>query len=135
MSRLLRVAVAVLLSTAVTACGVRGADLGTTSSPCFKALPAAYDAVHDGGKLVGVRIERPGSRSLRRLPGHEQLGRTKICLVAFRGDFDRSTVAHPLATPLSVPTGPYAVVAVTEDGKRLLGTLVLRRLPLVFRHL
>lgn len=105
------------------------AVLGTTSSPCFQALPAAADAVAHRGKLVGVRLESV-SRLSRLVPGVPLSGK-RLCLFAFRGDFGPASVQSPSDTA----SGPYALVIVKPDGSEVLATVVTRRLPQRFRHL
>ena len=122
---------AVLLSVAagLAACGGRGAALGTTSNACFHALPPAVASVHHRGRLIGVRLVDPAhlrSAAIRSaLPP-----RQKVCLVAFSGGFTPSDVYQPI----DQHSGQYVVVAVRPDGSRVLGSLIVRQLPLAFRH-
>jgi hypothetical protein len=122
---------AVLLATALglAACGGRGAALGTTSNACFHALPPAVSSVHHRGHLIGVRLvdtSRVRNRPTREaLPPHQ-----KLCLVAFSGGFRPDQVERPVE-PRS---GEYVVVVVRPDGSAVLGSLIVPRLPLAFRH-
>ena len=125
---LARLAAAALVAVLGASCGVRGLSLGTTSSACFHAIPTAADAVRHQGSLLGVRLVE--ARRLRRLPEHAELGSGKVCLVAYKGRYGPAAVEHPLTQD----EGPFAVVAVSSDGRRLLGSDVVRRLPLTFRH-
>ena len=110
-------------------CGGRGASLGTTSSPCFHALPSAAASVPANSHLIGVRLF--DIRRLRSMPLHDVLPNTKeVCLVAFSGVFTPENVAHPV----NDRSGPYVVVAVRPDGGVVYGSQVDRRLPLPFRH-
>jgi hypothetical protein len=120
----------------VSACSAVRNALGTTNGSCFVALPAANAAVGGHGKLIGVRllavsdlkslspklyqaaVDAPGPRV------------TRVCLVAFRGRFSASGVHHPIGHP----TGRLAVVEIEYPDKRLLATLLIRRLPLSFGH-
>ncbi|HET6795458.1 MAG TPA: hypothetical protein VFH45_13495 [Acidimicrobiales bacterium] len=122
-------AVVLGVALAASACGGRGAVLGTTSSTCFHALPPAADAVKHQGRLVGVRLIEV--RRLHRLPAPERLGTGRVCLVAFAGHYDSSA----LEEPLNAAKGAYAVVAVRPDGSDVFGTYVVDKLPLVFHHL
>jgi hypothetical protein len=127
--RLRAVAAGLVLALALSGCAARGASLGTTSSPCFHALPAAAEAVGHQGRFLGVRLV-PVDRLRRRVPDTSVLGKIKVCVVAYKGNYTTAEVSHPLdALP-----GPYAIVVVKTNGSAVLGTVVLRRLPLVFRH-
>jgi hypothetical protein len=98
------VAVAALAAIGVTACSVPRNALGTSATPCFRALPPAEAAVHRKGRLVGVR--RVTTASLRkRFP------------------------TNPRLRALT-----YAVVAVTSRGTQVVGASVVDRLPLSFGH-
>ena len=112
----------------LASCGARGAALGTTSNACFHAIPAAADAVRHQGKLAGVRLV--DARRLHRLPEHQQLGANRVCLVAYSGSYRPADVDHPLDRT----EGPYAIVAVSPNGRQVLGTVIVHRLPLEFRH-
>lgn len=122
-------AVVIFLALGATSCSARGASLGTTSDPCFHALPAAASAVQHRGDFVGVRLVS-ATKIKRRVPAAAALGRSRICLVAYKGDYSPAQVSLPLDNQ----RGTYAVVGVNQSGTRVLGTLVLRRLPLAFRH-
>ena len=126
----LRLAAAVLAAGwGLTACSGRGASLGTTSNPCFHALPPAASAVHGHGHLVGVRlVDVPKLKNARLRAALPPRG--EVCLVAFSGSFGPTTVERPLDDR----SGPYVVVAVRTDGGEVFGSLVVVRLPLPFRH-
>lgn len=114
---------------ALGGCGGRGAALGTTSSACFHALPAAVSSVHHRGRLIGVRLVDTGK--LRNPAARAALApRQKVCLVAFSGGFTPADVERPV----DQRSGPYVVVAVRPDGGAVLGSLIVPRLPLEFRH-
>jgi hypothetical protein len=113
----------------LTACSGRGASLGTTSTPCFHALPPAASAVHGQGHLIGVRlVDVPKLRNARLRAALPAKG--EVCLVAYSGSYGPATVEHPLDDR----SGPYVVVAVRPDGAVVYGSLVVLRLPLTFRH-
>ncbi|MGH9208375.1 MAG: hypothetical protein ACRD1G_17775 [Acidimicrobiales bacterium] len=109
--------------------------LGSSSSPCFKALPVATEAVHGKGTLLGVRLLR--SRDLRHLPrvqsavGIRRLGTASVCAVAFRGRYLPGQVDHAVNNR----AGPVAVVITDDTGRTVLASFVLSRLPLRFSHL
>lgn len=123
------VALALLLSLTAASCSARGASLGTTSAPCFHALPAAAAAVEHRGEFVGVRLVA-ATKIMRRVPAAGALGQSRICLVAYKGQYSPAQVSHPL----NDRSGAYAVVGVNQSGTTVLGTLLLTRLPLAFRH-
>ncbi|HUZ44964.1 MAG TPA: hypothetical protein VMU63_11215 [Acidimicrobiales bacterium] len=117
------------LCLSLAGCSARGASLGTTSSPCFHALPAAAAAVHGQGAFLGVRLV-VASRLRRRVPAAAALGNTKLCMVAYKGTYVPGDVSKPLVHH----GGDFAVVGVNQAGTEVLGTLLLNHLPLAFRH-
>jgi hypothetical protein len=126
-------AAAVALAVTVSGCaGARNA-LGTGSSVCFKALPAANAAVHAKSHLVGVR-RVPASTMQRRFPQNAQLGAippgSHLCVFAFGGSFRGTDV--DLVPPAA--SGGYAVVAVAGTRPKVVAAYVLARLPTRFRH-
>jgi hypothetical protein len=122
-------ALIVLLALGASSCSARGASLGTTSAPCYHALPAAASAVRHRGEFVGVRLVS-ATKIKDRVPAAAALGRSRICLVAYKGGYTPAQVSDPLDDQ----SGTYAVVGVNQSGSTVLGTLVLTRLPLAFRH-
>ncbi len=137
---------ALAVSIAVTAgglgaCGAGRNALGTNTGPCFLALPVAKRAVAGRGKLAGVRLvdmaklTSPGDRALHDLlallpvpPPHD------ICLVAYTGHFTLGQVAQPAGLPPPGGVGKYAIAVITTPKSALLGTFVVRRLPLTFNR-
>jgi hypothetical protein len=137
---------ALVLSIAVTAvgagaCGAGRGILGTSTSPCFLALPVGKRAVEGRGSLDGVRLvditrlTGRGDRTLRELldllpipPSRE------VCLVAYRGSFTISQVELPVEPIPASGAGRYAIAVVTIPKSVLLGTLVVQREPLSFKH-
>jgi hypothetical protein len=137
---------ALAVSVAVTAgglgaCGAGRNALGTNTGPCFLALPVAKRAVAGRGKLAGVRLvdiaklTSPGDRPLRDLlallpvpPPHD------ICLVAYTGRFTLGQVAQPFGLPPPGGVGKYAIAVITTPTSGLLGTFVVRHLPLTFNR-
>lgn len=109
-------------------------SLGTGSSPCFSALPAAEGAVHHQGTLLGVR-RLPVPKLGRRLS--HQVGPVTpnelVCVAAFRGDYRPGSVDHQVL-PVA---GRYATVVVTTraSSQMVAAAFVSDRLPLRFRHL
>jgi hypothetical protein len=130
-----RRAAAALLAVALLAgaCGGARNSLGTTASPCYRAVPGAKDAVHSKGHLVGVR--RVSTSTLqKRIPGDQQLAAVPdrdLCVFAFHADYRPGDV--PSAT--NRDHGQYAIIALTIKKPRVVAAFLLDRLPTRFRHL
>jgi len=116
--------------------GVRS-DLGTSSSPCYVALPAATTAVHHSGKLIGVRLATvPSLRHFRRLyavahttaASGQPVGR--VCLVAFMGHYTSAVVDKPRGRR----HGTVAIAVLSYQGNQLLGTVLFKKVPERFGH-
>jgi hypothetical protein len=140
---------AIVLLMSATVAGTAGcasvrSGLGTSSSVCFRAIPVGKTAVQaKSSTFVGVRsasekdIEKFGST-------HDLLvaemikrngGKLKgLCLIAFHGSFDPTSV-HELLGPVP-PVGhrAYAVVVVSEPSNKLLATLIRSKEPISFTH-
>ncbi|MDE3085819.1 MAG: hypothetical protein KGJ77_03550 [Acidobacteriota bacterium] len=123
----------------LSACAAPRDTLGTKSSACFRAVPVATDAVRDRGTLSGVRLL--GSKDLDRRPRFRSLlearaGRTvtSVCVVSFQGRFRLDQVQKSFGRAPASGTGTVALVFVSSPEERLLGTLVLSRVPLPLRH-
>jgi hypothetical protein len=141
----LALAVSIAVTAAGTgACGAGRNILGTNTSPCFLALPVAKRAVEGRGSLAGVRMVdiskltgASGDRALRALLDlmTGPLPRN-VCLVAYTGSFTLGQVEQPAGLPLPGDggVGRYAIAVVTTPKALLLGTFVVRRLPVDFTH-
>ena len=130
---------ALVLAGAAAGCSSPRNALGTSSSPCFRAVPVASDAVKHRGTLAGIRLV--GSKQLARRPHlHELLSAraghhvVALCIVSFHGRFRLDQVERPFGHAPPSGTGTYAVVVVSSPQNRLLGTLVLAHQPLPLRH-
>lgn len=116
-------------------CTTARSDLGTSVSSCYHALPTATKAVHRRGHLLGVQEFTVGSLR-REAPDLSQelaaqaASDRRICVVAFSGTFDASSVSAPRGQQ----SGKLAVVVTTTPGNHLLGTVILPRPPLRFGH-
>ena len=108
------VAALVVAASLLTACSAARTGQGTSSESCYLALPTASEAVGDHGHLVD----------------HVPKGQN-VCIVAYTGKFDKAMVSKPLGRP----TGTLAVVVVTTPANKLLGTLILTKIPVRFQHL
>ena len=87
------VALGVAMSVATAGCTAARNTLGTSASRCFRSLPAANDAVHDRGQLVGVRYVKAGSldgaaRHSQRL--REMIASKRLSYSSRRGRSSRS---------------------------------------------
>lgn len=121
---------AVAAGALVAGCAQAHNDLGTASSDCYRAVPAAAREV-GGGSLVGVRKANL-DRLRRRLPPGTDLQDRRVCLVAYRGHYGE---AHPLPHQVATRSGSYAIVAVDVRHGVVLSSFVTDHLPVRFRHL
>ncbi len=127
-------AACVLLATLLAGCGGVRNNLGTNASVCYTTLPTASVAIHNSGRLLGVRLVATSSLRGR----YALFGATsgdvnsvkKVCLVAYAGTFSKAAVLKGRG----YPSGRRAVVAVVYPGNRLLATVVLDKLPMPFNH-
>jgi hypothetical protein len=138
--RAARVLPALLLAgSLLAACSSARDSLGTSDESCYLALPTAKDAVgmpaHTHPHLEGVRrftvadLKAPAPHLYAKLKD-ELSGKQAVCLVAYTGHFDASTVSKAFGRS----SGSLAVVAVTTPGNKLIGTLILAHLPVNFDH-
>ncbi|MGO9343294.1 MAG: hypothetical protein ACLP6E_12375 [Acidimicrobiales bacterium] len=150
---------AMVAGTASCASVVRN-GLGTSSAVCFRAIPVGRSAVTyhptrivpngappspapPSPAFVGVRsatqkqIDAFGSTHNydKAVLAKRNGGPVKsICLVAFRGSFDPSSVSD-LLLPVPPPGHrTYAVVVVSEPSNKLLGTFLRSKEPISFTH-
>ena len=123
---------------ATSACTSARNTLGTNSSPCYTAIPVAADAVHHRGHFLGIRLLSARQASTkRRLDALLEARAPKVktvCVVAYEGTYSLSQVEEPFGTAPPAGTGPVAIAVVSLSRNRLIGTIVLRRVPLAFRH-
>jgi hypothetical protein len=138
--RLGAVAAVALGTLSLSGCTAARDTLGTNSSPCFRALALAEDAVHDRGVFTGVRLVSVSSLAkLQRVDKVlSQRSRTRLrnlCLVSYRGTFRPDQVKQPAGPVLPSGEGHFAVVVVSSPQNVLLATFVLEKEPVRFRHL
>ena len=116
-------------------CSTARSDFGTTDASCYLALPTAAEAVGGHGHLEGVRKYTLGSlrnvapRLYKRL-ADDVSKKQGVCIAGYSGHFSASEVSKPLGHP----SGTLAVAVVTTPGNKLLGTLILTKLPVRFQH-
>lgn len=114
--------------------------LGTNSSPCFRALALAADAVHDRGEFAGVRLVSDSTLSKRShfesvLKQRSSTPLHNLCLVAYRGSYRPTQVQRPAGKVPASGVGHFAIVVVSTPQNDLLATFVLEKEPVRFRHL
>jgi hypothetical protein len=130
------VAVAVVVAGSLTACSPLRSSLGTTNGPCYIALPRASSAVHEHGHLVGVRLVSVDALRTSAPPVYAVAvapppARPRhVCLVAYSGGFSSGSVRDPHGAP----EGPIAIVVLLYPQSRVLGTIIVTRIPLEFGH-
>jgi hypothetical protein len=125
----------VLAATLLVSCSTARSDFGTTDASCYLALPTAAKAVGGHGHLEGVRkytlssLRNMAPRLYKRLA--DDVSKTQgVCIAGYSGHFSASEVSKPLGQP----SGTLAVAVVTTPGNKLLGTLILTKLPVRFAH-
>ena len=133
------VAALALVAVLLAACSSARSDLGSpaasSSSSCYLALPTAAKAVGGHGHLEGVRkytlsnLRTVAPRLYGQL-SQDMAGKQSICVAGYSGHFTAPEVSKPLGRP----AGTLAVAVVTTPANKLLGTLILTKLPLRFQH-
>jgi hypothetical protein len=134
--RLVRGAVGcMLVAIAFTGCTSVRSSLGTSDSSCYRALPTARQAVSAQGRMLGVQlltlaaIRRDAPQLFEDL-ATTHAGSQRVCVVAFAGRFEKSSVSDPHGRS----AGHVAVVVSTTPSNQLLGTVILGQSPLRFGH-
>ena len=142
-----------------TSCATVRNGLGTSSSVCFRAIPAGRSALGKSTSVdlatgttpappkapafVGVRtatqkdINAFGKRhnSYEAVLAQRNGGPVKsICLVAFKGTFDPSSLEGLLGTVPPEGHRNYAVVVVSEPSNKVLATFLRSKEPISFTH-
>jgi hypothetical protein len=127
---------ALALATLVLAgCSSARVGLGTSDESCYLALPTAAKAVDGRGHFEGIRKYTIGAfkgaapRLYDALADQVPKGQG-LCIAGYTGSFTKEMVMRPLGSS----TGKQAVVVVTTPGNKLLGTLILSKIPVRFQH-
>jgi len=135
-TRVAALAAALLLAaTLLVSCSSARTDFGTTDASCYLALPTASKAVGGHGHLEGVRkytvsgLRNVAPRLYARLSKDESK-KQGVCIAGYTGHFTAAEVSKPIGKP----SGTLAVAVVTTPGDKLLGTLILTKLPVRFQH-
>jgi hypothetical protein len=125
----------VLAATLLASCSTARSDFGTTDASCYLALPTAAKAVGSHAHLEGVRKYTLGSlrsvapRLYNRL-ANDVSKKQAVCIAGYSGHFTSSDVSKAMGDP----SGTLAVAVVSTPGNKLLGTLILTKLPVRFQH-
>jgi hypothetical protein len=128
-------AAGVLSASLLSACTSARTDVGTADESCYISLPAATRAVGGHGHLQGIRkfsatqLRQTAPRLYQDLV-NQVPPRQSLCVAAFSGHFTSNEVSKPLGRE----EGVFAVVVLTTPANRLLGTLILSRVPVRFNH-
>ncbi|HUY22111.1 MAG TPA: hypothetical protein VMV22_07195 [Acidimicrobiales bacterium] len=133
-------AVMALGAVSLSGCTSARDTLGTNSSPCFRALALAEDAVHGRGSFAGVRLVSAAQLdTVHHVDGVLKKRSTtplhNLCLVSYRGRFRLDQVSRPAGRRPASGSGHFAIVVVSSPQNVLLATFVLEREPLRFEHL
>lgn len=110
-------------------------NLGTSDSSCFLALPAATKAVGPHSRLLGARLFslaelRREAPKLAAQVSPKGSPKQSLCVLAFSGHFSSTAVSKPLGQS----AGEVAVAFLARPSNQLLGTVILKRLPIRFSH-
>ncbi len=116
-------------------CTSARSNLGTSDSSCFLALPAATKAVGSHSRLLGARLFsltelRREAPKLAAQVSPKGSPKQSLCVLAFSGHFSSTAVSMPHGRSV----GQVAVVVLTRPSNMLLGTVILKRVPLSFGH-
>ena len=125
----------IFCAAAFAGCSSARVGLGTTDESCYLALPTAHEAVGGHGHLEGIRKYRIEDMKTvaPRLYDYlaDQAPKTQvICIAGYTGLFTESMVKKPIGRS----EGKLAVVVVTSPGNKVLGTLILEKIPVRFQH-
>jgi hypothetical protein len=136
MTRVTSFAAALVLGAALLAsCSTARSDFGTTDASCYLELPTASQAVGGHGHLEGVRkytlssLRTVAPRLYSRL-ADDVSKKQGVCVAGYSGHFTASDVSKAMGRQ----SGTLAVAVVTTPGNKLLGTLILTKLPVRFQH-
>jgi hypothetical protein len=135
-ARLLRWVGGVVLAASVFAgCSSARVGLGTTDESCYLALPTAAKAVGAHGHFIGIRkysitgLKGVAPRLYDALADQVPKGQA-VCIAGYTGVYTSGMVMKPLGRS----SGKLAVVVVTSPGNKVLGTLILTKIPVRFQH-
>jgi hypothetical protein len=124
-----------LAASVFAGCSSARVGLGTTDESCYLALPTAAKAVGGHGHLEGIRkysisgLKGVAPRLYDALADQVPKGQA-VCIAGYTGHFTVSSVTKAMGRS----TGTLAVVVVTRPNNKVLGTLILSKLPVRFQH-
>jgi hypothetical protein len=116
--------------------------LGSSVSPCFRALGVAEAAVEHKGYFAGVQhVSRDFLRRTLRgnrpkaiaLPPDITKNVGPLCVVLYEGKFSFLRVEHPW--PPGAHEGRFAIVTVELRHDHVEASILVERVPLQFTHL
>ncbi len=124
-----------LAATVCAGCSSARTDVGTTDETCYLQLPTAAKAVGGHGHLSGVRkysvsALKPIAPRLYDFLADQVPKNQAVCVAAYSGHFTSAKVTKPLGRK----SGKLAVAVVTSPHNKVLGTLILDRIPVRFQH-
>lgn len=125
----------VLAATLLASCSSARTDFGTNDASCYLELPTATQAVGGHGHLEGVRkytlsgLRNVAPRLYDRL-AKDVSKKQGVCIAGYTGHFTAAEVTKAMGRP----SGTLAVAVVTTPGNKLLGTLILTKIPVRFQH-
>jgi hypothetical protein len=126
---------AAALAVSLASCTSARSTLGTSDSSCFRAIPAAVEAVHSHGRLLGGRLFTTSALRHKAPHLYAQLSSdhplpSSVCVMGFKGNFTKGAVDKPLGRS----AGALAVVVTSSSGTTLVGTVIFRKVPLALGH-
>jgi hypothetical protein len=126
---------ALLLAGGLSDCTSARSSLGTSDSSCYLDLPAAGQAVGHHGRFAGIHLfslSQLRKKAPRLVDDLEAAHATAahMCVAAYEGKFS----AASLDKPLGRASGIFAVAVVDASNQKLLGTVLIKRVPLHFGH-
>lgn len=127
---------AIVSSVSLGGCTATRNDLGTTNGSCYVAIPAASGAVHGHGRLLGARLDSVQAlknfapKLSEAVLAHDNTLNSRICLVAFGGNFSRTSVS----SGTGYPKGSIAVVVLEYPSSKVIVTFISERSIANFSH-
>jgi hypothetical protein len=126
---------ALVLAGVLSGCTSARSSLGTNDSSCFLDVPTASSAVHNHGTFKGIhlyslaQLTKAAPHLVHQMSeAHETA--PHVCVAAYSGSFSAGSVSKPIGRQ----SGKLAVVVVNAANRKLLGTVIFKRLPVRFSH-
>lgn len=124
-----------LAASVFAGCSSARTGLGTADESCYLALPTAAQAVGGHAHLEGIRkysisgLKGVAPRLYEALADQVPKGQS-VCIAGYTGNFSASGVTKAMGRS----SGKLAVVVVATPANKVLGTLILLKLPVRFQH-